>query len=183
MNAIQPAIYPSVAIAVQRVQSVLKRRPDAALQEDAAATARWQGGTRVVASHADGAQLLTDMPAELGGSGDQVTPGWLFRAGLAACATTSIVLMAAAEGMELAALEVRAGSRSDTRGLLGMNDEAGRPVYAGPLEMHLQVQVEAPGVAPDRLRALVERALACSPVPCMVGQAHAMAVQIDIASA
>ena len=183
MTAIQPAIHPAITTAVQRVQSVLKRRPDVAVHEDAAATARWQGGTRVVASHADGAQLLTDMPLELGGSGDQPTPGWLFRAGLAACATTSIVLLAAAEGLPLAALEVRAGSRSDTRGLLGMNDEAGQPVYAGPLEMHLQVQIEAPGVAPERLRALVERALACSPVPCMVGQAHAMAVQIDIAGA
>ena len=174
MNAIQPAIHPSIAIAVllQEARAVLVELADLLVDRDAL-------GLRV----ADGAQLLTDMPAELGGSGDQVTPGWLFRAGLAACATTSIVLMAAAEGMELAALEVRAGSRSDTRGLLGMNDEAGRPVYAGPLEMHLQVQVEAPGVAPDRLRALVERALACSPVPCMVGQAHAMAVQIDIASA
>ena len=30
-----------------------------------------------------GATLLTDMPPELGGSGDQVTPGWLMRAGLA----------------------------------------------------------------------------------------------------
>jgi uncharacterized OsmC-like protein len=60
------------------------------------------------------------MPSEVGGSGDQVTPGWLFRAGLASCAATRIAMAAAAEGIELATLEVRASSRSDTRGLLGM---------------------------------------------------------------
>ena len=72
------------------------------MHDDAPATARWQGGTpRRHVSHADGTQVPTDMPAELGGSGDQVTPGWLFRAGLASCAATSIVLAAAAEGIEL----------------------------------------------------------------------------------
>ncbi|MDO9074377.1 MAG: OsmC family protein [Rubrivivax sp.] len=177
------ASNPAIATAVQRVRSVLKRRPETGLHEDAPATARWQGGTRVVASHANGAQVLTDLPSELGGSGDQVTPGWLFRAGLAACATTSIVLKAAAEGIELAALEVRAGSRSDMRGLLGMNDEAGQPVHADPSDLHMQVRIEVPGEAPDRLRALVERAVACSPVPCMVGHANALALHIDIAPA
>ena len=170
-----------VGTAVQRVRSVLKRRPEAAVHADAPATARWQGGTRVVTSHADGAHVLTDMPAELGGSGDQVTPGWLFRAGLASCATTSIVLAAAAEGIELALLEVRVGSRSDVRGLLGMHDEAGQPVDAGPTDLHLQVRIDAPGVAPDRLRALVEGAVRCSPVPSLVQQATALALRLDIA--
>jgi uncharacterized OsmC-like protein len=170
-----------VGTAVQRVRSVLKRRPEAAVHADAPATARWQGGTRVVTSHADGAHVLTDMPAELGGSGDQVTPGWLFRAGLASCATTSIVLAAAAEGIELALLEVRVGSRSDVRGLLGMHDAAGQPVDAGPTDLHLQVRIDAPGVAPDRLRALVEGAVRCSPVPSLVQQATALALRLDIA--
>ncbi len=173
----------TIATAVQRVQAVLKRRPETGVHDDAPATARWQGGTRVVASHANGAQVLTDMPSELGGSGDQVTPGWLFRAGLAACASTSIVLTAAAEGVELAALEVRAASRSDARGLLGMSDASGQAVYAGPSDMQVQVLIDAPGVAPDRLRALVGRAVACSPVPCMVGRANALALHIDIAGA
>lgn len=172
-----------IATAVQRVQSVLKRRPEAAVHDDAPATARWQGGVRVVTSHADGAQVITDMPAELGGSGDQVTPGWLFRAGLASCATTSIVLAAAADGIALAALDVAVGSRSDVRGLLGMHDEAGRPVDAGPADLHLQVRIDAPGVAPDRLRALVEGAVRCSPVPSLVQQVTPLALRLDIAGA
>ena len=71
------------------------------MHDDAPATARWRGGTRVVTSHANGIEIPTDMPGELGGSGDRVTPGWLFRAGLASCAATRIAMGAAAEGIEL----------------------------------------------------------------------------------
>ena len=105
-----------LAQALQRAQSVLRRRPEMGLHDDAPATARWQHGTRTVASHANGMQMTTDMPGELGGSGDQVTPGWLFRAGLASCAATSIAMAAAAQQIELTSLEVRATSRSDARG-------------------------------------------------------------------
>ncbi len=72
-----------IAAAVQRVQSVLARRPATGIHDDAPATARLQNGLRVVACHANGTQMPTDMPTELGGSGNEVTPGWLFRAGLA----------------------------------------------------------------------------------------------------
>ena len=85
-----------IAAALRRVAEVLQRRPELGRHEDAPALARWAGGTRVISRHANGTELASDMPAELGGSGDRVTPGWLFRAGLAACATTSIVLAAAA---------------------------------------------------------------------------------------
>jgi len=77
-----------IAAAMQRVESVLTRRPEVGLRGDAPATARWESGTRVASSHANGTQLLTDMPTELGGSGDQISPGWLFRAGLASCLAT-----------------------------------------------------------------------------------------------
>jgi hypothetical protein len=73
-----------ISVAVHRVRSVLTRRPEAALHADTPATARWQGGVRVAMSDGLGGQFCTDMPAELGGAGDQVTPGWLFRAGMAA---------------------------------------------------------------------------------------------------
>jgi uncharacterized OsmC-like protein len=172
-----------IAEALQRVESVLKRRPEAGLHEDAPATARWQGGTRVIAAHMNGTEIASDMPAELGGSGDHITPGWLFRAGLAACATTSIVLAAAAEGIALASLELRASSRSDTRGLLGMPDGEGQRVNAGPGDVQLMVRIAAPGVAPQRLRALVERGLHCSPIPNAVQRATALAVHIDVAEA
>jgi uncharacterized OsmC-like protein len=168
-----------LAEALQRVQAVLERRPETGLHEDGPATARWTGGTRVVASHANGAQVPTDMPTELGGTGDQVTPGWLFRAGLAACATTSIVMSATAEGITLTALEVKATSRSDTRGLIGMAGTDGQPVFAGPGDVQLAVRITAPGVPPERLRALVQAAVGRSPIPCALQNATPLVLRID----
>ena len=165
-----------VAAAMQRVETVLQRRPEMGLHDDAPAAARWEGGTRVVSSHANGTQMATDMPGELGGSGDQVTPGWLFRAGLASCAATRIAMGAAAEGIELAALEVVASSRSDTRGLLGHGGCAtAQPVPAGPRDVQLLVRISAHGVEPERLRALVEQKLSLLADP----QRRANAVPLD----
>lgn len=172
--------HQDIAAALRRVAEVLQRRPEAGQHEDAPALAHWTGGTRVISRHANGTEVASDMPAELGGSGDHITPGWLFRAGLAACATTSIVLAAAAEGIELAALELHVSSRSDTRGLLGLADDAGAAVYPGPGEMWLCVRVAAPGVAPRRLRELVATALARSPVPNALQHPTALALQVDI---
>jgi uncharacterized OsmC-like protein len=150
------------------------------MHDDAPATARWERGTRVVASHANGTQVATDMPSELGGTGDKVTPGWLFRAGLASCAATSIALTAAANGIILTMLEVRATSRSDARGLLGMKDSTGAPVPAGPCDVQLHVRIAADGVEPVRLRALVEDGYRCSPIPNAVISAVPVDLRIDV---
>ncbi len=169
-----------IAAAMQRVEAVLQRRPEVGLHDDAPAAARWESGTRVVASHANGTQVPTDMPGELGGSGDRITPGWLFRAGLASCAATRIAMGAAAEGIALATLEVLASSRSDTRGLLGMADAQGEPVCAGPSDVRLHVRISAPGVSSQRLRTLVEDGCRCSPVPNALQNAVPMALHIDV---
>ena len=170
----------SVRTALQRVETVLRRRPDMGLHDDAPATVRWSGGTRVVAHHANGTEIPTDMPTELGGAGDRVTPGWLFRAGLASCAATCIAMKAAADGMALSTLEVQAKSRSDTRGLLAMADEHGAEVYAGAVDLSLTVRIGAAGVAADRLGALVEAALRCSPIPVAVRNATPVALSIVV---
>lgn len=172
-----------IAAARERVASVLRRRPQAGLQDDAPATARWSGGTRVIARHANGTELPTDMPAELGGSGDQVSPGWLLRAGFASCTATCVAMQAAAEGIALETLEVRATSRSDTRGLLGMADADGRPVDAGPSDMQLHVRIAAPGVSAERLRALVEQTYRCSPMACAVENAVPVNLSIEVGDA
>ena len=99
-----------IAAALQRVETVLRRRPEAGLHEDSQATARWTGGLRVVSSHPNGKEVLSDMPDEFGGSGDQVTPGWLLRAGFASCVATRIAMQAATEGIALEQLEVRVTS-------------------------------------------------------------------------
>jgi uncharacterized OsmC-like protein len=159
---------------------VLQHSPSLGLREDAPAIAHWQGGTRVVTAHAMGTEVSSDLPTELGGTGDQITPGWLFRAGLAACAATSIALRAAQEGIELSTLKVKATSRSDTRGMLGMQAAGGEPIYAGPGDLQLHVQIAAPGIEAQRLRALVQAGCQCSPIPNAVQSAAALDIQVEI---
>ena len=171
---------PDIAAALQRVSAVLERRPEAGLHDDAPATAHWEGDTRFVASHPNGRQVSTDMPLEFGGAGDQVTPGWLFRAGLASCTATCIAMNAASEGIALRVLVVRATSRSDTRGMLGMADTNGATVPAAPHDVQLHVRIAADGMPPERLRALVERSHRQSPVPCAVRTEMPLAVQVKV---
>jgi uncharacterized OsmC-like protein len=169
-----------IAVAMQRVESVFKRRPEMGLHEDPPATARWKAGTRVVTSHANGMQLLTDMPAELGGNGEQVTPGWLFRAGLASCLATRIAMAAAAAGFELASLEVLASSHSDVRGLLGMLEASGETVRAGPRDIQLFVRIGAPGISPEQLRSLVEESNRCSPISAAARETVPVTLSIEV---
>jgi uncharacterized OsmC-like protein len=173
----------ALAAAIQRTQKVLQRRPALGIHVDTPATAQWRGGTRVLSSHANGTQIFSDMPVEVGGSGDQVTPGWLLRAGLAACATTRIAMGAATAGIGLSALEVTATSRSDTRGLLGMTGAQGEPIGAGPMDVDLCVRISAPGVSTERLRALVEESCRCSPVPAALRNAIPVALRIEVGPA
>ena len=169
-----------IAAALQRAESALQIDPDEGLHDDTPATARWQSGTRVIASHANGTALSTDMPSDLGGTGDKVTPGWLFRAGIASCAATTIAMAAAVEGIELTTLEVRASSRSDTRGLLGMTGPDGAPVHAAPFDVQVHVRISARGVAPARLRALVADGYRCSPIPNAVQNALPVDVRVEV---
>ena len=170
-----------VAAAMERVKTVLERRPEMGLHDDAPATARWEGGTRIVASHSNGKQMATDMPAELGGSGDQVTPGWLFRAGLASCAATTIAMAAARHGIDLTTLEVKAGSRSDTRGVLRMEGTDGTLVDASPSDFRVFVRIAAHNVSPGQLRALVAEGMGCAPITNAVANANPIAVDVEIA--
>jgi len=170
-----------VADAMERVEIVLRRRPDMGLHDDAPATASWRGSTRIVTSHANGIAVTTDMPGELGGTGDQVTPGWLMRAGLAACTATRIAMGAAAAGIELTRLELRASSRSDTRGMLGMTQADGTRISAGPQDVQLHVTIAAHGVPAERLRALVEESHRCSPVPCALQEETPVGLHIEVA--
>ncbi len=41
----------TLAAALKRVQNVLTRRPETGIHDDAAATARWHGGTRLLRQH------------------------------------------------------------------------------------------------------------------------------------
>jgi len=169
-----------IAAALHRVESILERRPEAGLHSDAPAVARWEGGTRVVSRHPSGASVATDMPSELGGTGAEVTPGWLWRAALSSCLATRIVMAAAVEGIDLGSVEVLANSRSDLRGLLGMKTASGAALSAAPSDVQLHVRIRAPAVSHERLQALVAHSQACSPVQIAVSQALPIEVRVEV---
>jgi uncharacterized OsmC-like protein len=172
-----------IDVAVKRVMAALQRRPEFGIHANPNAVAQWESGTRVVTSSPDGTKVVTDMPKEIGGTGDQVSPGWLFRAGLASCSATSITLAAASEGIALTALQVRTESRSDVRGLLGMSAPNGAPVYAGLFDIELHVTIAADGATPESLSSLVESCLAHSPIPCSVTKATPFKLHVNVAPA
>jgi uncharacterized OsmC-like protein len=170
----------TIAKAVRRVRDLLSRRPEAAIRADEPAVARWRQGLRVVCTHANGTQIATDLPAELGGTGDQVTPGWLMRAGLASCVATRVAVGAAAEGIALTRLEVSATSTSDARGLFGMTTDLGEPVTAAPRELRVEVHIAASSVPPERLQAIIDESYHCSPVSAALVSAVPVALHVEI---
>ncbi|MBX3605956.1 MAG: OsmC family protein [Piscinibacter sp.] len=170
-----------IAAAQQRVVSVLRQRPAFGVQADAPALARWEGALRARTTHDNGTEVVTDMPAEIGGGASSVTPGWLLRAALASCAVTRIAMLAATEGLVLETLEARATSRSDARGLFGMADADGCIVTPGPGDVQLHVRIGAPGVAPERLRALVAASAPLSPVTSALQEPLTVAMHVDVA--
>ena len=170
-----------IAAALQRAETVLRRRPDMCVHQDAPATARWEGaGLEVVSTHDNGTAIATNVSREIGGSGERVSPGWLMRAGVASCAASSIVMRAAVAGIELTRLEVVARSRSDSRGLLGMCDEAGTAIDPAPLAIELEVRISALDVPAERLQQLVEEAQRCSPIPAAVEHGVPTQVRVEI---
>lgn len=173
-----------IAICWRRVERVLQHSPKAGLITDPVARVRWLGGTKVGCIRADGTEILTDMPPQLGGDGAGVTPGWLLRAGLASCAATTIALLAAAEGIALASVEVSASSQSDARGLFGMSTAEGDRISAAPFDMQLHVRIAAAdGTAAEKLKALVEKSHLCAPVSCAVQESIPIGVHVECANA
>jgi uncharacterized OsmC-like protein len=169
-----------IARAMQRVRAVLARRPEAGIHVDEPAVARWDQGMRIVVGEANGTQVATDMPAEIGGAGTGVTPGWLLRAGLASCLATRIVMEAAEAEIVITRLEVSAGGSSDVRGLLGMAGEDGAPITPAPRDLRLQVRMSAANVAPERIRTLVEHSVRCSPVSAALERAVSVELAVDL---
>lgn len=170
----------TIANAVQRVRAVLARRPEARRHADEPAIARWQQGLRVISRDANGVHIATDLPRELGGQGDEVTPGWLLRAALASCLATRIAIEAAVREIVITRLEVVATSESDARGLFGMTDDAGERIPPGPRAVQLRVRVAAPNVAAETLRTVVEDSYRCSPVQFAVERPVPVSLSIDI---
>ena len=151
--------------------------PQDARSQDKPATAVLESGLRCRAEGPNGAALVSDMPAAVGGTGSAPSPGWLLRAALANCDATLIAMRAAQLGIVLTGLEVTVGSESDDRGLLGVSDS----VPPGPLSVSVDVRIAAEGASAEQLQELVRWAEKHSPVSDAVRRAVPVSTQITVA--
>ena len=162
---------------IDNVIGFYAQHPHKARSTDKAAVAVIEEGLRCRAEGPNGAVLVSDMPAGIGGGGAAPTPGWFLRAALANCDATVIAMRAAQLGIALTKLQVTVDSESDDRGLLGT--EEGIP--SGPLSMRVQVSIAADDATPEQLREIVEWAERHSPVGDAVRRAIPSRIDIDFA--
>lgn len=162
---------------IDNVIGFYAQHPQKARSADKAAVAVIEEGLRCRAEGPNGAVLVSDMPAGIGGGGAAPTPGWFLRAALANCDATVIAMRAAQQGITLTKLQVTVDSESDDRGLLGT--EEGIP--PGPLSLRVQVSIAADDATPEQLREIVEWAERHSPVGDAVRRAIPSRMDIEFA--
>ena len=165
----------TISTALQRVAKTFTLKPGLALQPDTSAHASLQGGLAIEVRHPDGHVVRTDMPAAMGGGGAEVSPGWLMRAGLAACTATVIAMQAQRLGINLTRLDVSAHSRSDARGMLGLDES----VPAGPLEMELRIDLASDNADDQALAELAAWGDRHSPIGNAVRRPIALQVIVN----
>jgi uncharacterized OsmC-like protein len=159
---------------LQAAVEYLAEHPEDARYADSAATATVVEGLRCRVSGPGGAELVTDMPASVGGAGAAPSPGWFLRAAAASCVATLATMRAAQLGHELPLLEVTVTSDSDDRGILGLDST----VPAGPLATRVAVRIDCPA-GPEVARAIAAWAADHCPVTDAVGRAVPLSVVID----
>ena len=168
---------PAIRDAFNSVVEYFRANPEKAISADSAAVARLEGGLRCRAVDGSGNEMVTDMPAGIGGGASAPTPGGFLRAALANCDATLIALRAASQGIVLSNLEVTVTSTSDNRGLLPIDDA----IAPGPQVVRVHVRLGATGVDEAVLADLVDWSSRHSPVGDAIARAVPLEVSVDIA--
>lgn len=150
----------TIRAALAGAGAYLTDHPDEARYTDSLATARVESGLRVMVDGPNGEQLITDMPAAVGGAGSAASPGWFLRAAVAACAASLATMRAAQLGVSGFAVEVEVDSESDDRGILGLDPS--HP--AGPLSMRIGFRMRADDIGLDALEEVAVWAVEHCPV-------------------
>jgi uncharacterized OsmC-like protein len=146
---------PEIRAAIERVVSVFRRKPEAALSSKKA-SGRLEEGL-VCRLTSDGPAVAMDMPKVLGGGESAPSPGYFIRAGLIGCVAIGIKLTAVREGIDIDAIDVDVEMDFDDGAMLAEGTNS-----AAPLETRLTIRIES--AAPwDAVTAMVERALAADP--------------------
>lgn len=167
---------PNLREAIERVSAAISADPTKARAKNAPATARLAAGLQCELSGPYNERLVTDMPQAMGGAASGPNPGWLLRGALASCTATVIAMRAAKLGVALSSLEVTVESESDSRGLLGLDED----VSAGLGAVRMKVKIGAATGSSDALRQIVAWADAHSPVACTLRQASGCSLDVEV---
>ena len=158
--------------ALEGAVAYLSEHPDEASYIDSEARATLEEGLRVRVDGPGDLSMITDMPESVGGGNTGPSPGWVFRAALAACEATIIAMQAAREGVSLEALSVTVDSESDDRGILGMDPE----IPAGPSSVRVRISVHGTG---GDLESMVRTAVERCPVHDVVARPVGIQIETD----
>ena len=160
---------------LERLRRVFVERPAAARKSNPPASATWQDGLRCEVTGLHGERLVTDMTPAMGGDGTGPNPGWLLRASLASCTTTTIAVRAACLGIALTSLKVTVHSESDARGLIGMDG-----ISSALSGLRMSIEIGADNVPEHQLRDLAEIGEAQSPVNCTLRERPPLAIEVSL---
>lgn len=160
--------------AISIATEYLQAHPEEARYTDSEAVATLQENLRIVVRDPEGRTIETDMPTGIGGGNSAPSPGWLFRAALAACDATLVAMRAAMLGIELGTIEVAIDSESNDYGLLGIDES----VPPGPLSVRTRITIEAKDADPETLRDLADWATAHCPVCDAVKRSVPVSVEV-----
>jgi len=165
----------AIRTALEGASAYLAEHPDEAAYTDSLATARVVDGLHVRVDGPNGEVLETDMPAAVGGAGSAPSPGWFMRASVAACVASLATMRAAQLGLTGFACEVEVDSRSDDRGILGLDPA----VPGGPLSMRIGLRMAADDAGQEALEELAVWAIAHCPVSDAVRRAIPVQVEVS----
>jgi uncharacterized OsmC-like protein len=160
--------------AIEAASAWLEEHPDEARYTDSVATARLESGLRVQVEGPAGESLTTDMPAAVGGGASAVSPGWAFRAAMAACVLSLAMMRAAQDDIDGFHCEVEVSSESDDRGIIGL--DAGIP--AGPLAVRIGFRMGASTANRHQLEVIAAWAVQHCPVSEAMGRVVPVTVEV-----
>ena len=164
----------AIGDAIRAASDFLAEHPEEAAYTDSAAVATLESGLGVSVVDPSGRSLRTDMPAGVGGEDSAPSPGWLFRAAVAACDATLIAMRAEMLGISLSSVEVTVDSESNDYGILGLDAS----IPAGPLSMRARVKLSSPDADEGMLDEVVDWAAAHCPVHDAVRRAVPVTLEI-----
>ena len=164
-----------IRTALEGAAAYLGAHPDEAHYTDSAAHARVAEGLRVQVDGPNGERLETDMPPAVGGGGARPSPGWFFRASVAACVASLATMRAAELGIAGFAVEVDVDSESDDRGILGLDPA----VPGGPLSMRIALRLVGDGLGLEAMEELAVWAVEHCPVSDAVRRAVPVHIEVS----